>query len=84
VYAATFEDDLKPLVSQICDTKGRIAHLEGIVVAIYAVGSLGVLVAYFVLRVEVSLRRVVMTLFSNTSFTNTAAESVAASACGSK
>jgi hypothetical protein len=38
-------------------------YLERFVVAIYAAGPLGVLVAYFILRVEVSFGRVVMTLF---------------------
>lgn len=59
-------------------------YLERFVVTIYATGPLRVLVAYFVLRVEVSLDCAVMTLLTHTSLTKTAAESVAASAFGSK
>ena len=71
--------------SQLVVVVGRgVKYLERLVVTMYAAGPLGILVAHFVLRVEVSLTRVVMTLWPNTSFTNTAAESVAASAFGSK
>jgi hypothetical protein len=61
-----------------------IEYLERFVVTIYAVGSFGVLIAYFVLRVEVSFDRVDMTLLTHTSLTKTAADSVATSAFGSK
>jgi hypothetical protein len=61
-----------------------IKYLERFVVTIYAIGPLGVLIAYFVLRVEVSFDRVDMTLLTHTSLTKTAADSVATSAFGSK
>ena len=61
-----------------------VKYLERFVMTIYATGPFGVLVAYFVLRVEVSFDRVAMTLWTHTSLTKTAAVSVAASAFGSK
>lgn len=84
MYAAALKDYLDLSIGCGGGVGCGVKYFERFVVAIYAAGPLGILVAYFVLRVEVSLDRVVMTLLPNTSFTNSAAESVAASAFGSK
>jgi hypothetical protein len=84
VYATAFEYNLTASMGYETGREVWGKYLERFVVTIYATGPLGVLVAYFVLRVEVSFDRVVMTLLTHTSPTKTAAESVAASAFGSK
>ena len=80
MYTTALEDDLDPLTGRRGGGDGGVMYLERVVMAIYAVGPLGIMVAYFILRVEVSLDRVVMTLVSNISFEKTAADSVATGA----
>ena len=84
MYATAFEYNLTASMGYETGREVWGKYLERFVVTIYATGPLRVLVAYFVLRVEVSLDRAVMTLLTHTSLTKTAAESVAASAFGSK
>lgn len=84
VYATTLEYDLNFSIGRCCRVECGARYLERFILANYAAGPLGIFVAYFILRVVVSLDRVVMTLFPNTSLTDTARESVAARALGSK
>ena len=63
MYAAAFEYDLNLSMDCCRGVERGEGYLKRFVMTVYAAGPLGLLVAYFILRVEVSFGRVVMTLF---------------------
>jgi hypothetical protein len=63
MYITTFEDDLGFSIGRCGGEDSGVRYLKRFVMAVYTIGPLGILVAYCILRVEVSFERVVMTLF---------------------
>lgn len=63
MYVAAFENDLGFSIGRCGGEDSGMGYLKRFVVAVYATGPLSILVAYCILRVEVSFERVVMTLF---------------------